>query len=240
MKPEGVVPCDVLAIGPHPDDVEIALAGTLLRLRDAGKRVGVVDCTRGEKGSRGTAAERAAEAAAAAQLLGCAFRSNLGLPDGGVRADDDAGCDALVAALRAARPTALFAPLADDVHPDHVAAAGLVGRAWFLAGLKNHQPQLGAPHRPRLLLRYPGNRQPVPTLVVDVSAVADRKAAVVRCYRSQTNPPDRAHLVLGLDVVERAEVRDRFHGAAIGVARGEAFVHDGPLPVADLFGLLGG
>ncbi|MFN9705480.1 MAG: bacillithiol biosynthesis deacetylase BshB1, partial [Planctomycetota bacterium] len=96
------------------------------------------------------------------------------------------------------------------------------------------------PHRPRLLLRYPGNRQPVPTLVVDVSAVADRKAAVVRCYRSQTNPPDRAHLVLGLDVVERAEVRDRFHGAAIGVARGEAFVHDGPLPVADLLGLLGG
>ncbi|MFN9703456.1 MAG: PIG-L family deacetylase, partial [Planctomycetota bacterium] len=158
MNPDGVVPCDVLAIGPHPDDVEIALAGTLLRLRDAGKRIGIVDCTRGEKGSRGTAAERAGEAAAAAQLLGCAFRGNLGLPDGGVREGDDAGCDALVAALRAARPALLFAPLADDVHPDHVAADGLDGPASFNPGIKNPQPQPGATLRPRLQQRSPGNR----------------------------------------------------------------------------------
>lgn len=238
MSGPAVLACDALAVGPHPDDVEIAAAGTLLQLRDAGMAIGVVDCTRGEKGSRGTQQERDAEAAAAAALLGCAFRANLGLPDAGVRADDDRGCDLLVAALRQAKPKLLLGPLAHDVHPDHVAAAKLVERAWFLAGLKNHQPQLGAPWRPRLFLRYPGNRQPVPTLVVDVSAVAARKAEVVRCYRSQTNPPDRGHLVLGLDVVERAEVRDRFHGASIGVARGEAFVHDGPLPVAGLAALL--
>lgn len=238
MTAAGHPPCDVLAVGPHPDDVEIAAAGTLLRLRDAGLRLAIVDCTRGEKGSRGSQQERDAEAAEAARLLGVVCRTNLGLPDAGVRADDERGGDALVATIRAARPRLLLGPLADDVHPDHVAAARLVERAWFLAGLRNHQPQLGAAHRPGLLLRYPGNRQPTPTLVVDVSAVAARKAEIVRCYRSQTAPPDRRHLVLGLDVVERAEVRDRFHGASIGVAMGEAFVHDGPLPIGDLAALL--
>jgi bacillithiol biosynthesis deacetylase BshB1 len=235
---DAIVPCAALAVGPHPDDVEIAAAGTLLKLRDAGMSVGIVDCTRGEMGSRGTPQERADEAAEAARLLGCSFRANLGLPDTGVRADDDRGCELLVAAIRRAQPKLLLGPLALDAHPDHVEAARLLERAWFLAGLVRFQPALGAPHRPKLFLRYPGNRQPTPTLVVDVGAVADRKAAIVRCYRSQTNPPDRSHLVLGLDVVERAEVRDRFHGASIGATRGEAFVHDGPLPVGDLAALL--
>jgi LmbE family N-acetylglucosaminyl deacetylase len=88
-------------------------------------------------------------------------------------------------------------------------------------------------------LRYPGNRPIEPTLVVDITAVADQKAAVVRCFRSQLNPPDRAHLVLGLDVAERALVRDQFYGARIGVRAGEPFWHDGPLPVRDVAPLLG-
>ena len=87
--------CDVLAVGPHPDDVEIAAAGTLLLLRQAGKRLAVVDCTHGEKGSRGTAAERNTEAAAAAHLLGLELRTNLGLPDTRVRVDD-ASTNALI------------------------------------------------------------------------------------------------------------------------------------------------
>jgi len=230
--------CSVLALGPHPDDIEIAAAGTLLLLQKAGHQVALVDCTRGEKGSRGTAAERDAEAAAAAKLLGAACRHGLGLPDTGVRADD-ASTDALVAVLRAVRPVLFFAPHADDVHPDHVAAAQLASRAFFLAGLRHYAPQLGAPHRPRVLLRYPGNRPVPPTLVVDVSAVAAAKAGVVRCYRSQLNPPDRAHLVLGLDVAERADVRDRFWGGSIGVRAGEPFVHEGPLPVGAVAALLG-
>jgi bacillithiol biosynthesis deacetylase BshB1 len=230
--------CDVLALGPHPDDIEIGVGGTLLLLRQKGASIAVVDCTRGEKGSRGTVAERDAEAAAAGKLLGLSVRHNLGLPDTGVRVDD-AATNALVAVLRTMRPRILLAPHADDVHPDHTAVAELAGRACFLAGLRNYEPQLGAPHRPRVLLRYPGNR-PVPaTFVVDISAVAAAKADVVRCFRSQLNPPDRAHLTLGLDVWERADLRDRFHGASIGVRAGEPFVVDGPLPVADLLGLLG-
>jgi bacillithiol biosynthesis deacetylase BshB1 len=229
---------DVLVLGPHPDDSEIANAGTLLLLQRAGQRVVLLDVTRGEKGSRGTAAERAAEAAAAAQQLGVLARGNLGLPDTGVRVDDHA-TDLLVGAMRAVRPTLLLGPHAQDVHPDHTAVAQLAERAWFLAGLRNYQPQLGAPHRPRVFLRYPGNRPIEPTLVVDITAVADQKAAVVRCFRSQLNPPDRAHLVLGLDVAERALVRDQFYGARIGVRAGEPFWHDGPLPVRDVAPLLG-
>jgi len=230
--------CEVMAIGPHPDDIEIAAAGTLLLLQKAGHHVALVDCTRGEKGSRGTVADRDAEAAAAAQQLGATMRVNLGLPDTGVRVDD-AATNALVGLLRSVRPNLLLAPHAHDVHPDHTAGAELAARAYFLAGLPNYEPQLGAPHRPRLFLRYPGNRPVPPTLVVDISAVQAQKAGVVRCYRSQLAPPDRSHLVLGLDVHERAEVRDRFHGAAIGVAAAEPFWHDGPLPVRDLRALLG-
>ncbi len=231
-------PCSLLAIGPHPDDVEIAAAGTILLAVAGGSTATILDVTRGEMGSRGTAAERAAEAAAAAAKLGVQERVNLGLPDTRVVVDA-ASTDLLVAALRAARPRLLLAPVAVDVHPDHVAVGQLVDRAYFLAGLVHHRPDLGAPHRPRLLLRYPGNRPVEPTLVVDVAAVAARKDEVLRCYRSQLAPPDRRHLVLGLDVRERAEVRDRWFGARIGAAAGEPFVHDGPLPLRDLAALLG-
>jgi bacillithiol biosynthesis deacetylase BshB1 len=223
-------PCDVLAIGAHPDDVEIAAAGTLLLLLAAGRTVSIVDVTRGEAGSRGTVADRDAEAKAAAARLGVQQRHNLGCPDTGVRVDD-ATTLLFVAALRSARPQLLLAPHSHDVHPDHVATATLTEKAFFLAGLKNFAPQLGAPHRPALFLRYPGNRHVEPTLAVDIATVVAGKAEVLRCYRSQLNPPDRAHLVQGLDVLERAEVRDRFHGARIGTRAAEPFWHDGPLPV---------
>jgi N-acetylglucosamine malate deacetylase 1 len=230
--------CDVLAIGPHPDDIEIGNAGTLLLLQRAGRRLALLDITGGEKGSRGTAAERAHEAAGAMALLGATVRSNLGLPDTGV-AVDERSVQLLVQALRAVRPALLIGPHALDVHPDHSATAALLERAWFFAGLVHYAPQLGKPHRPRVFLRYPGNRPIEPSLVVDITSVAADKAAVVRCYRSQLNPPDRQHLVLGLDVAERAVVRDQFYGARIGARAGEPYWHDGPLPVRDLQLLLG-
>lgn len=230
--------CDVLAIGPHPDDVEIGAGGTLLLLAAAGHTVSVVDLTRGEMGSRGTADERRNEADAASKALGLQQRINLGIPDTQV-SSSPAHVDLLVAVLRRARPELLFAPLERDLHPDHTAAAQLVSRAWFLAGLKNHEPHLGAPHRPRLVLRFPGNVPVEPSVCVDISSVVDRKADVVRCYRSQLAPPDKSHLLQGIDVLERAQVRDRFFGARIGVAAAEPFWHDGPLPLRSVRSLLG-
>ncbi|MCA8978307.1 MAG: bacillithiol biosynthesis deacetylase BshB1 [Planctomycetes bacterium] len=229
--------CDVLAFGPHPDDIEIAAAGTLLRLRRQGFSVSLLDFTRGEKGSRGTAAERELEAAAAARQLDVLQRSNLGLPDTGITADD-LTANLLVRALRTARPRLLLAPVAKDAHPDHIAAALATDRAFFLAGLKNHAPEFGAPWRPAVVLRYPGNHPIEPTIVVDISDLAAAKADVVRCYASQLAPPDRGHLVQGLDLLERAEVRDRFYGARIGVRAAESFWHDGPLPLRAVNALL--
>jgi len=230
--------CDVLAFGPHPDDVEIAAAGTLLLLGNCGLRLTIVDLTRGEMGSRGSAAERAAEAEAAAGLLRLQQRANLGLPDTGL-VDDEPTARQIVAVLRSAQPQLLLAPHARDVHPDHSAAAAAIGRACFLAGLRNYAPELGSPHRPRLVLRYPGNQPIEASLVVDITAVEQQKAAVVRCYASQLQPPTRGHLVLGLDLLERAQVRDRYHGAIIRVSAGEAFWHDGPLPIRDVSQWLG-
>lgn len=236
--PSTLVPCEVLALGPHPDDLEIGVGGTLLLLGGGGHRLALVDCTRGEKGSRGTVADRDAEAAAAAERLGATLRHNLGMPDTGVRVDD-ASTNALVRVLRTVRPALLLAPHAHDVHPDHTAAAQLIERACFVSGLRNYEPALGAPHRPRLFLRYAGNQHVEPTVCVDITSVRDKKIEVVRCYRSQLNPPDRSHLTLGLDVLERADVRDRFHGARIGVAAAEPLWHDGPLPVREMKLLLG-
>ncbi|MCK5940716.1 MAG: bacillithiol biosynthesis deacetylase BshB1 [Planctomycetes bacterium] len=224
--------CDVLAFGPHPDDVEIACGGTLLLMKQAGMKVAIVDCTRGEMGSRGTAADRDAEAAAAAKALGLDARANLGLKDTGIR-DDDASTDLVVAAMRAARPKVVFAPHERDVHPDHSNASKLIGRAHFLSGLRNYRPELGTAHRAQTLLRYPGNQLVEPTFVVDISAVAEQKADVVRCYRSQLAPDDKSHLMQGLDLLDRAIVRQRAMGATIAAVAGEGFCHEGPLPIHD-------
>lgn len=231
--PQTLPPCDVLAFGPHPDDVEIACGGSLLLMKRAGMTVAVVDCTRGEMGSRGTAADRDAEAIAAGEALGIDARGNLGLRDTGVR-DDDPSTDLVVAAMRAVRPRVVFAPHERDVHPDHTNTAKLVSRAHFLAGLRNYQPQLGAPHRAATLLRYPGNQLVEPTVVVDITSVADQKLEVVKCYRSQLSPAGGDHLVQGLDLLDRTMVRQRAMGAMIAASAGEGFCHDGPLRVTDL------
>jgi bacillithiol biosynthesis deacetylase BshB1 len=229
---------DVLAVGPHPDDVELACGGTILKLARHGYAVAVLDATRGEKGSRGSAAEREREAVAAATRMGLRERRNLGLPDTGVRASDEA-TRALVAVLRELRPTLVLAPAVPDVHPDHSGTAELCTRAHFFAGLRNFAPELGAPFRPRLLLRYPGNVPVDPVLCVDISELAADKAELIRCYQSQLTGTAQGHFVQGQDLLGRARVRDQFWGMRVGVAAAEAFASDGPLPLSDLRGLLG-
>ncbi|MGK0201659.1 MAG: bacillithiol biosynthesis deacetylase BshB1 [Planctomycetota bacterium] len=237
-EPAQLPACDVLAFGPHPDDIEIACGGTLLLLQQKGTTVALVDCTRGEMGSRGTVEDRDREAEAAGNALGVAARCNLGLPDTGIRTDDEA-TNRVVAAIRAVQPKLIFAPHSRDVHPDHSNAAELIGRAHFLSGLRNYQPSLGKPHRARTLLRYPGNQPIEPTFVVDISDFAEKKAEVVSCYASQLSPSDIQHLTQGLDLLERTIVREQATGTMIAVRAGEGFWHDGPLAAGDLSWLLG-
>lgn len=230
--------CDVLVIAPHPDDAEIAAAGTILLLARAGRRVVLADLTRGEMATRGTPATRAAEAEQAARLMGVAARENLGLPDTRLR-DDDATLAALVGLLRRHRPHLLLAPFPRDLHPDHEAAGQALRRAYFLAGLAKVLPDLGAPHRPELVVRYLQHDVPEVSFCVDVSAVVAEKRAVIRCYASQFSD-DRSHFVRRLDPLERVESRDRFFGARLGCAAAEPFSIEGPLRLAGLDLLLGG
>lgn len=234
--------CDVLAVGAHPDDVELGCGGTLARLAVAGRSVGIVDLTAGELGTRGDVETRRCEAAAAAAALGAAWRACLGLPDGGLGADDDGQVGAVVGALRLAAPRALLIPDAGDPHPDHAAAAALLRRAAFLAGVARFRPDLGSPGRPRLLLAYPGPRQLVtPSLVMDVGPTYPAKRDALAAHASQFDPgPGVAtHLASG-HFLAAIEGRDRAAGNTVGVELGEGLVAVGPLPAAELAWFVGG
>src|SRR6188768_108380 len=161
----------LLAIAPHRDDAELTCGGTLIRAVDAGHAVGILDLTQGEMGTRGSAALRAAEAEAAARVMGLAVRENLGLPDAGIRNDDDTRAQ-LVQLLRRLRPRVVIAPAARGRHPDHRRAAELVRDACFLAGLAKYAPGDAPAFRPFKLLHAITYREDAlkPTFVVDVSA----------------------------------------------------------------------
>lgn len=238
---------DLLAFAPHPDDVELFCGGTVAAMARRGYRVGVIDLTRGERASRGDVAIRAAEAAAAAEVLGLTLRANLGLPDTGLRADDEAQIRAVVRALRRHRPELVLAPWRHDRHPDHTACHGLVERALLFAGLARYDlgpddavatdgaPAL-PPHRPRQVLYYPMRELAEPTLVVDISDDVVTKCAAIACHASQvgveagpagvgTAGRDHAPTLLASSLSMAAlDARDRMAGALIGTAYGEPFV----------------
>ncbi len=235
-----VNPCDVLAFGAHPDDVELGCGATLARLAAGGRRVAVVDLTAGELGTRGDRDRRRAEADRAGGILGLAWRECLNLPDGGLAAHDPEQRAALVRVLRAARPRAVLAPDPDDPHPDHPAAAGLVRHAAYLAGLRRFLPEAGDPHRPRLQLSYPGPRQLLrPALVVDVSSAYQRKRAALAAHGSQFEPTagPATHLASG-HFLFAIEGRDRTFGNLVGSEFGEGFSSSWPLAADELVWLL--
>ncbi|MBL8899692.1 MAG: bacillithiol biosynthesis deacetylase BshB1 [Planctomycetes bacterium] len=228
MLPIAIAPCDVLAIAPHPDDAEIFCGGTLLRLREAGKRIGILDLTRGEAGSRGTADERDLEAAEASRRLDLAWRANLGLPDTAI--EDIVPLRRLLAAcIRRSKASILFGPDTSDYHPDHVAAAQLVAAAWFLAGVGG-APIKETPHRPRRYLRYLGNLPTDAQLLVDITPVWERKVEVVRAYVSQLDQPGRSgsHFLQGTDILGRMSARAVHFGLLGGVRYAEPFRADRP------------
>ncbi len=228
---------DVLALGPHPDDVELAVGGTLLGHHRAGRSSAIIDCTRGELGTRGTPEIRAVEAAEAARLLGVRFRGNLGLPDGSLFNNDDAR-RLLVRAIRSLRPVVMLAPHDHDLHPDHEQAGALARDAAFLAGVAKFEPGLPA-HRVRAVLHYPSHRQFEPTFVVDVTQDFAAKRAACLAYRSQFHNPASQEAGTYLSrpqFFEWWEGRARHYGSLIGAEYGEPFLHHGPLRIDDVVG----
>lgn len=234
---------DVLAIGAHPDDVELTMGGLLLRLRDAGKSVAILDLTRGEAATRGTPETRAREAAAAAALLGAEERVILDLGD--ARLEPDLGVRrAVVDAIRRHRPSLVLAPHRGDLHPDHAAAGEAVRSVRYVCGMAKWHPGPHPPHRPRTFLFSMHHATDLPpSLVVDVSAVFERKISLVRCFASQLHDPaskEPRTNIASEDFLPRWEARHRWFGERIGVRYGEPWFHEGPVPVGDPVLLLRG
>jgi bacillithiol biosynthesis deacetylase BshB1 len=236
---------DVLAIGAHPDDVELGCGGTLALLARQGRRVGILHLTRGERGTRGTAEERLAEAERAAEVLGAVELAFLDCGDGSLR-HDEAEEDALIEVLRTWRPELVLGPTPHDRHPDHGRAHRLVEAACFYSGLRNRGPG-GEPHRPAAVFSFMQHDLFTPSFIVDVTSAWDAKLASLDAYESQLHQPGREEKdgapktkIASPEFRLAVEGRARHFGLLINAALGEPFWSRGPLAVADPLAILPG
>lgn len=235
---------DVLAIGSHPDDVELGCGGTLALLARRGRKVGIAHLTRGEQGTRGTVEERNAEAHKAAEALGAVALEFLDCGDGGLRYGT-AEEDALIALIRRLRPDLVLSPTPRDRHPDHSRSHQLVEAACFYAGLRNRAPGAGPPHRPAATFSYMQHDPFEPSFIVDVSSVWEAKLESLRAHRSQFHQPEGnetqpATKIATPEFWEAVEGRARHFGLLINAAFGEPFWSRLPLAVGDPMSLLPG
>ena len=224
------MPLDLLVFGPHPDDVEIGLGGTIARHTSAGHAVGLIDLTEGELSSNGTLEERRVEARDAARVLGVSWRENLRWSDGGI-AETPELIRSAVDALRRHQPRTIAIPYWDDRHPDHCAASRVLRTAAFLSGLRRFETN-HSPWRPDWVCYYFINDSTAPSFVVDVSAQYDVKRAALDCYRSQFAPRDADAVPTRLTSATfrgLIESRDGQFGARAGVAFAEGIVVREPI-----------
>ena len=241
---------DVLAIGPHPDDVELGCGGTVALLAAQGKRVGILHLTSGEAGTRGTARERRHEAAAAAAALGAVELSFVDCGDGSLRTGKTEE-DAIIAVLRQWRPRLVLGPAPADRHPDHGRGHRLVDAACFYSGLASRGADDGPPpHRPAAIFSYMQHDPFSPRFIVDVSSTWEAKMAALDCYASQLHGPRQDEgeesaqgPVTKVSTVEfrlAMEGRARHFGNMIGAAFGEPFWSRLPVAVGDPLALIPG
>jgi bacillithiol biosynthesis deacetylase BshB1 len=219
----------ILAIGAHPDDVELGCAGTLITQVQLGHQVGILDLTRGETGTRGTPEIRDEEGRAAAAIIGAVVRENLGLPDGFIDQSREQKM-ALIRILRKYRPDVVIGNAMDDRHPDHGNAATLIEEACFLSGLAKIQTELdGAAQvhwRPRMVLHYIQDRFIQPDVVMDITAVMDQKMESILAHRSQFYDPSSSEpetYIASKGFLDNIPARAMEHGRPCGFAYGEAF-----------------
>ena len=225
---------DVLAIAAHPDDVEMCCAGTLAKLKARGRTFGILDLTRGEMGTRGSAEIRDAEAHRAAEILGASFRTSLDFGDGGLRTGP-AEEDALIEAIRIYRPRIIFTSFPEDRHPDHARCGALVADAAFYAGLRKRETAHPA-HRPQQVLFFSTMHYQTPTFVVDVSATYPLRREAILAFRSQFHNPDSAEpetMLSAEKFLKELEARARHYGQMTGVEFGEGFISKRPVRIDD-------
>jgi bacillithiol biosynthesis deacetylase BshB1 len=229
-------PVDLLVFGPHPDDIEIGLGGTVAKHAALGCRVGLCDLTAGEMGSNGTVPERLAEADAARAVLGASWRVNLRWTDRGIDRVEDRGRGA-IDLIRQVRPRTVALPYWADRHPDHVAASKVLSEAVFDSGLRRLDAA-GDAWRPGWVCFYFINDSTTPSFVVDVSEHYETKRRALACHRTQftATASDAVSTRLTSDTFSQLiESRDAHFGALVGVRFAEGLIVREPIVRDTLF-----
>ncbi|MGV3657169.1 MAG: bacillithiol biosynthesis deacetylase BshB1 [Chitinophagaceae bacterium] len=236
---------DILAIGVHPDDVELGCSGTLIKEVRQGKKVGIVDLTQGELGTRGTIETRYQEAADAAKIMGIHARENLKMRDGFFK-NDEAHQMQVIQVLRKYKPEIVIANILEDRHPDHGRAGQMVYDACFLSGLRqvkttdengNEQEKW----RPKYLLHYIQDRFYEPDFIVDISDVFEQRMESIKAYKTQFHDPqsnEPATYISNPDFLEAITSRARLLGKRIGVQFAEGFLTKKNIGISSLDALV--
>lgn len=234
---------DILVFAVHPDDAELGCSGTILKYIAEGKKIGIVDLTRGELGTRGTADTRDVEAAASAKILGIQVRENLGMKDGFFQNDETHQLK-VISMIRKYQPEIVLCNAIEDRHPDHGRAAEVVNDSVFLSGLPKIETQVAGVSqlawRPRLLLNYIQDRYIKPDIIIDITPFWDKKVASVLAFESQFFSPDSKEpetYISSPDFLKGIEARAREWGKSINATYAEGFTSKKLLGVNSLFDL---
>jgi len=234
---------DLLVFAAHPDDAELGCSGTILKYISAGRKVGIIDFTRGELGTRGTAETRDKETEASTRILGLHARENLGMRDGFFRNDEEHQLQ-IIRMIRKYTPDIVFSNALHDRHPDHGKAGDLVNDAYFLAGLSKIKTEIDGKDqiafRPRLLLQYIQDRYIEPDILVDVTDFWDKKMECIRAFKTQFFDPDsdeKETYLSSPSFLKVVEARSRELGKAIGAEYAEGFTSRKLLGIDNIFDL---
>ncbi|HAY34093.1 MAG TPA: bacillithiol biosynthesis deacetylase BshB1 [Bacteroidetes bacterium] len=234
---------DVLVFGAHPDDAELAMGGTIAKLTSANFRIGIIDLSRGELGTRGSAETRQKEAFQAGIILKISQRENLSIPDGDIQKNKE-NLTKIIMCLRKYRPRIVFAPYKNDRHPDHVATSRLVKEACFFAGLpkiKTFEKEiLQSPYRPSKLYYFMQTYTFEPDFIVDITDNFSTKMESIKAYSTQFYDPKSTEpetFISRPEFLDFIESRANFYGFKIGKKYAEPFATEGDveLKVESLF-----
>lgn len=234
---------DILVFAAHPDDAELSCSGTIIKYLKAGKKVGIVDLTAGEMGTRGTAATRKIEAENASQIMGISVRENLNMPDCFFENNKENQLK-IIQMIRKYQPQIVLANAITDRHPDHGRAAQLVEDASFQSGLlkietlENDKSQ--APHRPQAVYHYIQDTYIQPDFIIDITAEIDLKKAAILAYQTQFFDPNSTEpqtYISSPDFIETVLARNREFGKIVGGVFGEGFTSKKIIGVKDIFSL---
>nr|WP_294995424.1 bacillithiol biosynthesis deacetylase BshB1 [uncultured Sediminibacterium sp.] len=235
---------DILAFGVHPDDVELGCSGTLMAALAEGKKVGIVDLTRGELGTRGTPETRKSEATAAAEIMGVTIRENLGMADGFFQ-NDETNQRKVIEMIRKYRPEIVLANAPEDRHPDHGRSAKLVADAAFLSGLRKIETtvdgQAQEAWRPTYVFHYIQDRFIQPSFVVDITKYMDKKIESVLAYTTQFNSTggnEPQTYISTPQFLETVKARAMMLGKRIGVGYAEGYITEKIIGISSFDGII--